>query len=902
METESLETVEIEKKENESDAKVSVKKAGFLRRNWSWLLAMAITALFMLIYMIFFKVAPFGTDSFTLVDSIHQYVPFLSDYRDKLLHHESLLYTWDVGMGQNFQSLFLYYMASPLNLIIVFFTRKGILAMFSSLVAVKIVISAGAFGYMLRSRNGEINNSFIITALSLCYSLSAYICGYYWNIMWLDCIMVFPLIILGFERLMQKNDPRLYAFALFYSMFCNYYISFIICVFLVLWFLAAGHKNFKGFITDGLKFAGCSILAAAMAGFSLLMAYLAIMKTSSAGSEIPEWSFYQSFYSLLKQQYMLSKPVTMDMFDGNANLFCGTICYIAFFVYIFAKNISLPEKIRKVLLIVFLLFSMNQEKLNFIWHGFHNQYGIPNRFSFLYIFTLIYISYDVLKDIREVGIFGISLGAVVSALLLGLVNYKVDIDGLCSSFIIMIVSFSLITMYSLFLLLCERKVLPIKGFSIILFILVSGEIMTNAWFGMADHGGVNGGYYTEYSEAMEQAVGEVDNLAKEKGQTFYRSEVVSPIMLDENTYNNMKSVGTFCTTVRGNMVDTMGHMGLYTGANEFLYLGSNQLINDILGVRYVYLREGDYFPSEHDYKTVYNADGVRVIENTNAMSIGYGVNGYIDTWNYDTRDSAKVLNDFCLKTTGVDDILEEMEVVYGVSGDNCEPEYSSNSPNLITYSGGNGETITIFSTMVVPEDGRYLINMRGNYIENITYYLNDEYVTDGRYQTQLFDLGELRAGDIVRLDIEFNENYSPEGSVSMFLSRLDKDKLSRFRGEIQKHEYVVSSYTDNSIVGSVNLEKGQILLTTIPYDEGWTAYVDGEKKKPEQIGEGLMGLKLDEGEHVVELRFVPEGMITGLIISAVGWLIYIALFIAFCRGRLTYKTVDHPYEKIYNQT
>jgi uncharacterized membrane protein YfhO len=349
------------------------------------------------------------------------------------------------------------------------------------------------------------------------------------------------------------------------------------------------------------------------------------------------------------------------------------------------------------------------------------------------------------------------------------------------------------------------------------------------------------------------------------------------------------------------MVDTMGHMGLYTGANEFLYLGSNQLINDILGVRYVYLREGDYFPSEHDYKTVYNADGVRVIENTNAMSIGYGVNGYIDTWNYDTRDSAKVLNDFCLKTTGVDDILEEMEVVYGVSGDNCEPEYSSNSPNLITYSGGNGETITIFSTMVVPEDGRYLINMRGNYIENITYYLNDEYVTDGRYQTQLFDLGELRAGDIVRLDIEFNESYSPEGSVSMFLSRLDKDKLSKFRGEIQKHEYVVSSYTDNSIVGSVNLEKGQILLTTIPYDEGWTAYVDGEKKKPEQIGEGLLGLKLDEGEHVVELRFVPEGMITGLIISAVGWLIYIALFIAFCRGRLTYKTVDHPYEKIYNQ-
>ena len=70
----------------------------FFGRNWSWLAAATITAVFMLAMMIGAKVAPFGETSFTLVDSIHQYVPFFSDYQDKLVNGGSLKYTWDVGM------------------------------------------------------------------------------------------------------------------------------------------------------------------------------------------------------------------------------------------------------------------------------------------------------------------------------------------------------------------------------------------------------------------------------------------------------------------------------------------------------------------------------------------------------------------------------------------------------------------------------------------------------------------------------------------------------------------------------------------------------------------------------------------------------------------------------------
>lgn len=40
---------------------------------------------------------PFGQESFLRTDMYHQYAPFFSEFRHKLLSGESLLYSWDVG-------------------------------------------------------------------------------------------------------------------------------------------------------------------------------------------------------------------------------------------------------------------------------------------------------------------------------------------------------------------------------------------------------------------------------------------------------------------------------------------------------------------------------------------------------------------------------------------------------------------------------------------------------------------------------------------------------------------------------------------------------------------------------------------------------------------------------------
>lgn len=851
-------------------------------RNWSWLLAATITAVFMITAMIIIGVAPFGTNSFTLVDSIHQYVPFYSDFQDKLKNGGSFLYTWDVGMGQNFQTLYLYYMACPLNFILYFVKRKHIIAVFSMLVAFKIVFSAGAFSYYLSRRRGKITNNFMILSLGVAYALNNYMCGYYWNVMWLDCIMVFPLIILGFDQLMKRKDPRLYAAALFYSMYCNYYISFIICIFLVLWFLVTSHSSIKGFIQDGLRFAGSSLLAAGMAGFSLLMAYLAIMKTATARTAMPEWSWYQSFFQLLQSQYFLTKPINMNTFDGPANLYAGTLPYILIFIYILSDRIGLGEKLGRTLLVVFFIVSMNQEKLNFIWHGFHNQFGIPNRFSFLYIFTILVMGYEMVIRLRKTNIYLVSAGIFLSAVCLAVIYRFADMTGFISDRSMLLASMGLIILYAVFILMRVVGLMKVKLNTVILGTVLLIEIITNAAFGIGLNGVADGAFYLQYSDEMESAVHTVDKQAEDEGRLFYRSEVISPIMMNENSYNNMRSIGTFCSTVRGDMVSTMAYMGYYTGANEFLYLGSTPVTNDLFGLRYIYVRSGDYYPEAQELKPVFRTDDMVVYENENALPVMYAVNSKVDDrWTYASYHSASVLNHFANYATDVkDDIFQNVTPVLGVAGEGCEVHYSEKSPNVISYNNGIGDRIGITVVFKTDEAGRYFINCRGNYIERITYKLNDLQQASGRYQSQLMDLGELQKGDKVELHIVFSSSYSPDGSVTAYISRLDRDALAEFRGQMTRNAGLVEAFEDGYVSGTVTLDEDQMIMTSIPYDEGWSIAVDGERVEPVKVAGAFIGIQAGEGTHKLEMKYVPPGMVPGLVITAISWLIYLIIFIA----------------------
>ena len=109
---------------------IDIEKSVKMRKNlwfhemYGLMLAFIIPVVIMFLILIQRKIFPFGENSFMRTDMYHQYVPFFSEFRHKLTTGQSLLYSWDVGMGINFSALYAYYLASPLNWLVVLALRS----------------------------------------------------------------------------------------------------------------------------------------------------------------------------------------------------------------------------------------------------------------------------------------------------------------------------------------------------------------------------------------------------------------------------------------------------------------------------------------------------------------------------------------------------------------------------------------------------------------------------------------------------------------------------------------------------------------------------------------------------------------------------------------------------------
>lgn len=72
------------------------------------------------------------------------------------------------------------------------------------------------------------------------------------------------------------------------------------------------------------------------------------------------------------------------------------------------------------------------------------------------------------------------------------------------------------------------------------------------------------------------------------------------------------------------------------------------------------------------------------------------------------------------------------------------------------------------------------------------------------------------------------------------------------------------------LTGTISTTKDKFLCFSIPYDEGWTAYVDGEKMELMQANIGFMGVELPAGDHAIELKYWPPGLSAGIALSCAG--------------------------------
>lgn len=845
---------------------------GFITRNYIYLATFIIAFAMMVGAWAIGEVGPFGGKCLVVVDGVHQYLPFFSEYQEKLKHISDIQYTFDVGMGNNFISLWSYYLSSPFNLIILLCAKSHLPMALNIIISSKIILASLTFAYFLIHHGKKSEKSVGVIAFSLLYAFSSYVVGYYWNLMWLDCIFIFPIIILGMEKMMEHRDSRMYLLALLYAFICNYYISFMICMFLVLWFFTYRFKSIADFFFKGVRFAVSSLIAAAMGAVVLLPAYKGIMTTASAEFELPDWEFYGSFADTLRSHLFCSEVLTNQIGDAGTNLYCGLITILFALIFFMMSGISREKKVKYLLLLVLLVVSFNNIELNYIWHGFHNQYGIPNRFAFLYIFVLLLMAFEVYKKRDNIKLPMVLIAYTVSMLFVIFCYYNAETVYENRTYILTAVIFTVYLV--LMVLYCRMRNKEV--FLYIIVFMAIFEMAANGLFGFSQDGSSEPDYY--YGDT--DAVMELKKRNEVRETNFYRSDVLLPKFVDEATWYNLRSVGIFGSTVRGEMVDIMGDLGFYTGANEYLYYGATPVTNALFGVKYVYTRENDYVNVDshmvHTDSEPSGDDKISIYENPYILPVGYMVNDEI--LDFETLDNGPftVQNELSGALTGIEpvfvSIFDDMDVnVYGTNMD-----ITLVDDNNATYKNANGSAR---GDMIykVPEDMDLYMSCRGSNVHKIALLIDGKEVAYDRYQGQIFHIGEMKAGQMVDIQFEISDEEDLSGELYCYPMKYLEDQFQAFYNSLLDRSMEVESVSDTNISGKIRAGKNEIFMTSIPYDDGWKVYCDGEEMETYILLNGFLGADIPEGEHEIKLVYHSPGIKAGLIMTIVGIVLFAVL-------------------------
>ena len=309
------------------------------QHNRKTLLAFILPALILFFGYMTRGIFPVGNRNVLTIDLYHQYAPFLAELAEKYRTGGSLFYTWAGGLGVNFLSLFAYYLASPLNLLIVLFPPSYLTEAIMLLILIKIGLAGACFFIFLRGVWRRENLQMV--AVAILYALSSYNLAYSWNIMWLDGVFLLPLILLGLVYLIREKRYLLYTLSLALVFISNYYISFFVGIFTALYFpvgLFQYHSftRIKQLLATIGRFIVFTLLSGGLAAVLLLPTYFSLKLPSAAGDSMPTTiSHYFDLFDYIGQHFMLTPPTIRD---GMPNMYCGILALLMIPVYFFAKS------------------------------------------------------------------------------------------------------------------------------------------------------------------------------------------------------------------------------------------------------------------------------------------------------------------------------------------------------------------------------------------------------------------------------------------------------------------------------------------------------------------------------------------------------------------------------------
>lgn len=812
-----------------------------MKKSRALFLSFLLPVLILLTFSAIFQYFPFGEYSMRIYDARLQYPGFF------LALKNASFYSLGAGLGFNFFATAAYYLFSPFHLLIFFFRSVDFDIFYSILIYLKIGF-AGLFMGIFLSHYREKNCS-LSWLFSTIYAFCGFVSAYYYNVMWLDGVILLPLVMYGIKELVEKEKSTLYLIALTLSIITNFYIGYMICIFSVLYFVfLLWNRDTDRKKKIAQKFFLVSLFAGGISAIVLLPTILALLGGKATGFS-DSYTTYLGFHDSIQYFFYDLTPGAFarnDHVSGPALIYFSIFAVVLVVLLFFSNKYSTKYKISVLLVLLFYIVSFSFNGLDYAWQMFQRPVWWPSRYAFTFSAFFLVLAYDVYlhrEDLQIVLSARKWIALAISSLFLGSFILKFfsldqqDISSIC----FILVSILLVFFY---IFSFDRK--KLQGFCVLLVLVeLSLNLFHNLQMTIDKSSPLsNQLYYKQVAESIE-AVQQLDSSS-------YRMELTGNYIYNDGLLFGYQGINYFNSVRNQKFVHFAEYVaGLRVGSHCSVILDRfDPFLLSLFHIKYLV---GDPIGN---WEQATDFSGLSAYQNPYPLSYGFLIDPEDKKISFEEGRYVDNLRKIANAIGAKENLYRPLEELSPTI--NYENVEKKEKYNLFQIKDNEKDAIITYS--LIAKNDFYLIPTDfSGFKENADIFINDSIVNLNVMYPY------VKKGDKVRIDFHLK--------FDMIIS-----DIQLYAFDVPLYEDTLSSLTlfeidENSnalLKGKISVEKEkQTLFLSLPYEKGFTILVDGKKKDYDIVWDTFVGIDLEKGEHEITINYIPDGLILGSVISLI---------------------------------
>ena len=825
-------------------------------------LSFAVTFTMFILLAVTLKLYPFSDNTILIHDNSKQFINFYNSFKHLITTNNNFIYTFSKNLGGDMVGFSAYYLQNPFMLILLLFPEKYMPEGLFIMEAVMLSCASMTFQILINKVYGR--GSLIF---STAYGMMGYVMAYFTLPIYFTNIALLPIVILGLHKILNSEKSLLYPVTLALSIFFNYYIGYMLCLYLVLYFIyycgckSDTVKSFFGMICDkGKAFVLYSILGVMLSCFDLVPVALSLRNQKDApGASIFKLSRTFRMTGLIR--YMLPGKYNVDMSNMSLPyIYVGILPICGIVIFFISKKIKIFDKLAVAFLLGTLLVCLYIKPLNTIWHAFNEPVGFAHRFAF-------YLSFSML-----------------------IIGYRGYIEG-----------DSFFADNKIVKKIKDDKVWKCVVGCALLFTLC--ELFYNAYH-VLNVQIIESRQHSEYTEGYDRIGGVIDGIKSlETESDLYRIEKDFQYTMVDPMAFNYAGLSHNSSCEKDYVKSFMGKMGFRNqGIWAFYNQGSTAFADCFLSVKYFVSK---FDTTDKPYEDVFNTvdgsmpenvinkhdlssvDPTYVFRNPYALQFG----SIADKEQIRSVDASGnntfIFQNEIAKCYGINEDIfteakvSEIRVAGNVQLSDAFVNRADSNGAIINRLDNSEDSYAEFDVDIIEPGKTLYMYFAAPKMQGARLYVNgidwDDYFSDWRWAVER--VGTFKPDEAVTIRVEatgdgitlddymlYHEDYDVLRNWFESACNLGADSINLVK--------VSSSH----IKGTFEAKTNGMLVFSIPYEKGWHIKIDGKRANTEEVLSALTGIEVSEGNHTIDMYYIPEGLVIGIAISIVALIVLVIIF------------------------